>query len=410
MKFSSISLFALAALPQLFAKETMIRGKEPPLDKMTITQKFFSLGLAFQPEMDELFEEKLPTIEKLFDVHLNVEEGNDIVVGKANNRLQGMAKSYKELKDSIENTETYQEYVGVKSEAFEYRAFVEKKMPLVEEALMEAVHSNQVETKLLEDSALYTLTTGGKRLRPMLCLAAFEAVAGSDKDSSMAIPTAVSAELIHSMSLMTDDLPSNDNDEMRRGVPSNHVVYGENVAMLAAGSMVGYAFSQVLEGTEGIEAKVLVQVASRLARVIGVEGMAGGQLMDLLAENKSESKREFSLVDLEWIHLHKTASLIQYAVVAGGILGGASSEEIDAMEVYGHKIGLAFQVVDDLLDMEQDEAVGKLTYPKLLGEEGARAEAAKLIAQSKDALEVFDKEDAKILYAFADFLTERANK
>merc|ERR1712150_293422 len=141
---------------------------------------------------------------------------------------------------------------------------------------------------------------------------------------------------------------------------------GENVAMLAAGSMVGYAFSQVLEETEGVEAKVLVQEASRLAKVIGVEGMAGGQLMDMLAEDKSESKREFSLVDLEWIHLHKTASLIQYAVVAGGILGGASSEEIDAMEVYGHKIGLAFQVVDDLLDMEQDEAVGKLTYPKLL--------------------------------------------
>jgi geranylgeranyl diphosphate synthase, type II len=186
-------------------------------------------------------------------------------------------------------------------------------------------------------------------------------------------------------------------------VPSNHVVYGENVAMLAAGSLIAYSFSQVLEETKGVDVGRITNVAARLAKVIGAEGMAGGEMMDVLYQGKTNN---VTLVDLNWVHLHKTASLIQYSVASGAVLAGASPDEIAAVEEYGNNIGLAFQVIDDILDLEQDKAAGKLTYPKLLGIDGARAEARLLIGAAKNSVARFG-DNAKVLSSFADFLLGR---
>ena len=183
--------------------------------------------------------------------------------------------------------------------------------------------------------------------------------------------------------------------------------------MLAAGSLVSIALVEVMRETRGVSSRTILQVATILAEVLGAEGLAGGQMMDLVMQEKENA----SLLDLEWIHMHKTAALIKAAVASGAILGGATPEQVEALEEYALNIGLAFQVVDDILDIEsdsetlgktagKDEALDKLTYPKLLGLQGAKAEANILVGKAKSALEPFG-DNAQVLLQIADFVLDR---
>ncbi len=185
----------------------------------------------------------------------------------------------------------------------------------------------------------YSLLAGGKRIRPILCLAACEMFGGND---DMAMPTAVALEMIHTMSLIHDDLPAMDNDSLRRGKPTNHVVYGEDIAILAGDALLSTAFQHVAcETPKTVSGDKVLEVIKRLGISVGADGLAGGQVMDLECEGKDAS--EVTLEDLEWIHIHKTAALLQVAVAAGAILAGASEEDIKLCEEYAIKIGLAFQ-------------------------------------------------------------------
>jgi geranylgeranyl diphosphate synthase, type II len=195
------------------------------------------------------------------------------------------------------------------------------------------------------------------------------------------------------------------------------VVYGEDIAILAGDSLLSTSFQWVAQHTprDQVSAERILDVVTRLGRSVGAKGLAGGQVMDLICEGKGDA----SLEDLRWIHTHKTAALLEVAVASGAILGGATPEEVKACETFALNIGLAFQVADDILDVTQsteelgktagkDEAVEKTTYPKLLGLDGARKEAERLVAEAKKAMEPFG-ERAIPLLALADYIIDRKN-
>jgi len=287
-----------------------------------------------------------------------------------------------------------------------------KKGP-IEEALLASVASRISQTDKICEAMGYSLMAGGKRIRPVLCLAACEMVGGTQ---DMAMPTAVALEMIHTMSLIHDDLPSMDNDDLRRGKPTCHVIYGEDVAILAGDSLLSTSFEHVARHTpQDVAAEKVVEVIARLGRSVGAEGLAGGQVMDLECEGKPGT----TLDDLKWIHIHKTATLLQVAVAAGAILGGAASEEVAACEKFAMDIGLAFQVADDILDVTassedlgktagKDEATDKTTYVKLMGLEGSKKYARDLIDEAKECLAPFGERAAPLL-AIADYIVDRKN-
>lgn len=346
--------------------------------------------------------------------------------------------------------------VAVTSTPFQLKDYFAAKLPAVEAALQASIVSTEPETEKICESMLYSLMAGGKRIRPILCLAAAEMFVNSDANSDdaaaleqqaldMAMPTAVAIEMIHTMSLIHDDLPAMDNDDLRRGKPTNHVrivyrvysiytssgifvshshhlptlqvVYGEDVAILAGDALLSTSFQHVAEATPPslVPPDRIVSVLARLGASVGAQGLAGGQVMDLLCEAKSDA----TLDELRWIHTHKTAALLQVAVSCGALLAGASAKDVKACEEFALKIGLAFQVADDILDVTQttqelgktagkDESVDKTTYPKLLGLDGAREEAERLVAEAKAALEPYG-EKATPLLALADYIIDRKN-
>merc|ERR1719329_451645 len=283
----------------------------------------------------------------------------------------------------------------------------------IEEALAASVQSNVPQTNKICESRAYSLMAGGKRVRPVMCIAACEMFGGTQ---ATAMPTAVALEMIHTMSLIHDDLPSMDNDDLRRGKPTNHVIYGEDVAILAGDALLSTSFEIVAKKTprELVDAERILDVIGRLGKSVGAKGLAGGQVMDLICEGKGN---DVTIDDLRWIHTHKTAALLDVAVASGAILGGATPEEVKACEVFALNIGLAFQVADDILDVTQsteelgktaakDLEADKTTYPKLLGLEGARAEAERLVAVAKEAMAPFG-DRATPLLALADYIIDR---
>lgn len=192
-------------------------------------------------------------------------------------------------------------------------------------------------------------------------------------------------------------------------------MYGEDVAILAGDALLSQSFQHVAQHTVGVDADRILDVVARLGRSVGPVGLAGGQVMDL----ECEGKADVTVDDLRWIHTHKTATLLQVAVASGAILGGATADQVKACEIFALNIGLAFQVADDILDVTQsteelgktagkDEDTDKATYPKLLGLDGARAEAERLVVEAKKALEPFG-EKATPLLALADFIIDRKN-
>jgi geranylgeranyl diphosphate synthase type II len=255
----------------------------------------------------------------------------------------------------------------------------------------------------------YSLLAGGKRLRPILCLAACELAGG---DASQALPTAVALEMIHTMSLIHDDLPAMDDDDLRRGRPTNHKVYGEAVAILAGDALLTRAFEMVALRSPDVPAERLLRVVGELSLVAGAPGLVGGQVVDLESEGK-----EVDLETLEYIHLHKTGALLSACVITGAMIGGADDALIKALRIYARGIGLAFQIIDDILDITassevlgktagKDLIADKTTYPKLLGLEESRHRADALVNEAKQALQPW-AEKAVPLLALADFITSR---
>jgi len=275
------------------------------------------------------------------------------------------------------------------------------------------VQSDVPQTDKICESMSYSLMAGGKRIRPVLCLAACEMFGGSEED---AMPTAVALEMIHTMSLIHDDLPSMDDDDLRRGKPTNHVIYGEDVAILSGDALLSTSFQHVAEKTpKTIDPSRVLDVVIRLGKSVGPVGLAGGQVMDL----ECEGKQGVTLEDLTWIHTHKTATLLQVAVASGAVLGGATEEEVKSVEKFALNIGLAFQVADDILDVTastedlgktaaKDLDSDKTTYPKLLGLEESKIEAKRLVDEAKASLSPYGERAAPLL-AIADYIIERTN-
>lgn len=293
---------------------------------------------------------------------------------------------------------------------FSLSDYLKTRQTEVEAALDQSIAVGYPET--IYESMRYSLMAGGKRLRPILCLAACELVGGT---TEMAMPTACSLEMIHTMSLIHDDLPAMDNDDFRRGKPTNHKVYGDDIAILAGDGLLAYAFEYIAAQTQGVPADRVLRVIAHLGKAVGAAGLVGGQVVDL----ESEGRPDVTVETLTWIHRHKTGALLEACVACGAILGGASEETLEQMSLYAQEIGLAFQIVDDILDITATpEALGKTagkdlqaqkaTYPSLWGLDESRRQADQLIASAKGRLEPFG-EAANPLLAIADYITARSH-
>lgn len=293
---------------------------------------------------------------------------------------------------------------------FDLKGYLKERKALCEGAL-DASLPVQYPEKIYE-SMRYSLLAGGKRLRPILCLATCEMLGGT---LEMAMPTACALEMIHTMSLIHDDLPAMDNDDYRRGKLTNHKVYGEDIAILAGDGLLTYAFEYPITQTKNVPAERLLKVVAKLAKAVGAEGLVGGQVVDLECEGKTDT----SLETLNYIHNHKTAALLEACVVCGGILAGASEEDIERLSRYSQNIGLAFQIIDDILDITatqeelgksvgKDIAAQKVTYPSLWGIEKSRQQADQLIAAACQELQPY-AQAAQPLIAIAHFITNRSH-
>ncbi len=291
--------------------------------------------------------------------------------------------------------------------SFDFAKYLDETKASIETALDKSLGPEEPEE--LRRAMRYSLLAGGKRLRPILCLAACELAGGK---AEHAIPTAVALEMIHTMSLIHDDLPAMDNDDLRRGRPTNHKVFGDAIAILAGDALLIRAFEMVSLRSPHIPAERLLKVIGELSLVAGAPGLVGGQVVDLESEGK-----DVDLETLEFIHLHKTGALLRACVVCGALIAGAEEELLTALKTYAKGIGLAFQIIDDILDVTaSSETLGKTagkdlisdktTYPKLLGLEESRRRAEALVKDSKEALKPW-KESSAPLLALADFITKR---
>lgn len=295
------------------------------------------------------------------------------------------------------------------SSVFDLSTYLKQWQAEVEAALDRSVPLTYPET--IYESMRYSLLAGGKRLRPILCLATCELLGGTVE---MAMPTACALEMIHTMSLIHDDLPAMDNDDYRRGKLTNHKVYGEAMAILAGDGLLAYAFEYIATQTQNVPAERVLQVIARLGRAVGAAGLVGGQVVDLESEGCSNIQEE----TLNYIHTHKTGALLESCVVCGGILAGATDAEQERLSRYAQNIGLAFQIIDDILDITatqeelgktagKDLQAQKATYPSLWGLEASKVKAQELIDAAKAELKSFG-EKAQPLIALADFITARS--
>ncbi|MBF2006792.1 MAG: polyprenyl synthetase family protein [Chlorogloeopsis fritschii C42_A2020_084] len=295
-----------------------------------------------------------------------------------------------------------------KQATFDLITYLKERQQLCEEALEQTIPVRYPEK--IYEAMRYSLLAGGKRLRPILCLATCEMTGGTIE---MAMPTACALEMIHTMSLIHDDLPAMDNDDYRRGKLTNHKVYGEDVAILAGDGLLAYAFEYIAAHTKNVPPERVLQVVAHLGRAVGAAGLVGGQVVDLESEGKSDTPLE----TLNFIHNHKTGALLKACIVCGGVLAGASEKDLQRLSNYAQNIGLAFQIIDDVLDITatqeqlgktagKDQQAKKVTYPSLWGIEESRRQAQKLIEAACAELEPFGKA-AEPLVALAHFITSR---
>ena len=289
-----------------------------------------------------------------------------------------------------------------------FKAEWKKRADLVEEGLLRELKKVPAYDETLEKAMEYSLMAGGKRLRPVLLMAAADAVG---KDGTAFLTTGCAIEMIHTYSLIHDDLPAMDNDDYRRGKPTNHKVFGDGIAVLAGDALLTLAFEVMLR-QEGAAPETIVTVVSEMSRAAGPYGMVGGQVLDLEGEG-----RRLDLAALRKIHMGKTGALFCAAIRSGAILAGAKEEELAALTLYAERFGLAFQITDDILDVTGDEAaigkpVGsdvrneKATYVTLTSLEEAKKLAEDAVNEAVAALDIFG-ERAAFLRDLALFLLGR---
>lgn len=289
-------------------------------------------------------------------------------------------------------------------------AYLQDRRKIVEESLHWYLPTeNNMPTEIYK-AVHYSVFAGGKRIRPILCLAAVDACGGNFAE---AMPVACSLELIHTYSLIHDDLPSMDNDDFRRGKPTNHKVFGENIAVLAGDALLTEAFVLLSRtGKTKIPAERYLAVIREIAQAAGITGMVGGQTLDVISEKTRPDE-----AILREIHRRKTGALISAAVKSGAIISGAPEHEIKALADYGLNIGMAFQIADDILNVEgdrelmgkgtgSDAELGKVTYPSLMGMDYTKKELKKHVDAAIFALSFFDKR-ALPLRLIARYIMER---
>lgn len=292
----------------------------------------------------------------------------------------------------------------------EFKQSLKAKSNYIERLLSEYMPKVEGHQRTIMDAMNYSLKAGGKRLRPILTLEACNIVGGNEAD---AIPFAVAIEMIHTYSLIHDDLPALDNDNLRRGKPTNHVVFGDDMAILAGDALLNYAFEIMLSNSIDKEnPKKYLRAINEIAKSSGIYGMIGGQVVDVQSENKVISKEK-----LDYIHLNKTAAIIIGCMRAGAIIGDATEDELEKITKYGKNIGLSFQIVDDILDIVGDEAklgkkVGsdienhKSTYPSLLGIEKSKEIANELIKEAKNNIKDLQN-NSSFLEGLANYIIDR---
>jgi len=290
------------------------------------------------------------------------------------------------------------------------KSYIAQQNGLVNTAL-ETYFQDSPHSQQLLDAMTYSLMAGGKRIRPILCLAAADAVGGKEDD---ALPAACALEMIHTYSLIHDDLPAIDDDKLRRGKPTCHIAFDEATAILAGDALLTMAFQvlSALEFVEGARATQWLKVIHLISTAAGYRGMILGQVLDINSEGK-----QLSVSELEVMHELKTGALIEASLQSGAIIGCADNRQLELLKIYSQKIGLAFQVTDDILNVEGNpglmgKAVGtdclreKGTYPSILGLEKSKKFAKELIHTALQALDLFDKK-ADPLRAIATYIIER---
>jgi geranylgeranyl diphosphate synthase type II len=293
---------------------------------------------------------------------------------------------------------------------FDLKKYIQKKSRVVNDTLVLLLQNAQ-QGETINQAMQYSLMAGGKRIRPVLCLAAAEAVDGNPKDALMA---ACAMEMIHTYSLIHDDLPAMDDDKLRRGKPTCHVAFDEATAILAGDALLTMAFETLasVPVENGDQAAKWLQIIRIIAIAAGSQGMIQGQMLDIAAEG-----RRLNTKDLESMHFLKTGALIETSLQCGALLADADKAQLGFLKTYARSIGLAFQVADDILNVEGNpevmgKAVGtdrlnkKSTYPSLLGLDASKEFARKLIRQALQALETFDNK-AEPLRAMAIYIIER---
>lgn len=285
--------------------------------------------------------------------------------------------------------------------------YIEHYKQIIDEACIRHINQLSIPTTL-KDAMIYSLEAGGKRIRPLLLFASFQAY---DEDISKVLTTATALEMIHTYSLIHDDLPAMDDDDLRRGKPTNHKVFDEATAILAGDALLTYSF-ELIASDRLLTDTEKVQVIKLLSQASGPSGMVAGQILDMASENKF-----VNLTTLEKIHELKTGQLLTFAIQTGGYLGKASKQDLEYLTTFSYYLGLIFQVQDDILDVTGDpEQIGKpigsdadnqkSTYPQLLGLDGAKVQKEKYEEKAKEVLSKTSIEHP-YLFALTDYLIQR---
>jgi geranylgeranyl diphosphate synthase type II len=296
--------------------------------------------------------------------------------------------------------------------SFDLNRYIKERCDLVDKRLQMAMPAENEPPYSLHTAMRYSTFAGGKRIRPILLLAACEAFGG---ELAAALPAACAMEMIHTYSLIHDDLPAMDNDDFRRGNPTNHKVFGDAVAILAGDALLTQAF--ILLSSPFFAAHVpperILTVIHEFAYAAGSRGMVGGQIIDM----ESEGRKDLDLPTVEFIHIHKTGALIKAAVKCGALLGGADERQLTSIVRYGEALGLAYQIADDILDIEgttaeigkdagSDQVRGKATFPAVIGIKESRRRAAELHEIALESLAGFDTR-VEPLRALASYMLAR---
>jgi len=286
---------------------------------------------------------------------------------------------------------------------------LKERTKLVDEAMNKLIPLEITYPSVIHQSMRYSILAGGKRIRPAMVIGAAEAVGFS---AERVLPTACALEIIHTYSLIHDDLPAMDDDDLRRGKPTNHKVYGEAMAILAGDALLTLAFELIAENIKFAPAESVVRVTKEIAEASGSQGLIGGQVVDIISANSQTDKKT-----MEYIHRHKTGALFKASVRSGAILAGATEEQLKALTDYAENLGLAFQIVDDILDVQgdvgkigkpvgSDEKNKKATYPALFGMEQAHQKAKLAAENAINSLKIFGAE-AEFLRGAVHFIINR---